>query len=378
MLIYRVPKPNEAMLISGGKRSGGAPFRVVVGHGAFIVPIIRKAAFLTLAMRESQVEDICVTRQGISCKVRAVIAFKVGGDVESIVNAGQRFLSDQAEMTTLTGQIFSGHLRAIVGSMTVEEIVTERQRLATEVLDTATPEMAKIGLTIDSLQIQSIDDMGSGYIEAMAAPHVAAVQRQAQIAQAQADQASAEAQQESARNQAEYARKTAVVQATYKAEVDTAQAQAGQAGPLADANAQREVIAAQTELAVREAELRQQQLVAEVVRPAEAEAERIRILAIAEAEAIRIQAEAAASNDRVALDQMIIEQLPQIVEKAATGLKGANISVLNGSDGLSEIAAGLVSQGLAILDSVKGGLGDATAPVAKPGLPAPKTPKSDA
>ena len=227
-------------------------------------------------MTEAEVSETCVTRQGISLNVRAVIAFKVGNDEESIVNAGQRFLSDQDQMSTLTGRIFAGHLRSIIGSMTVEEIVTERQKLATEVLDGSKTEMAKIGLTVDSLQIQSIDDNNIGYIDAMAAPHNAAIQRQAQIAQAQANQASAEAQQQSQRAQAEYARQTAVVQAQYKAEVDKAQAEAAQAGPLAQAQAQMAVLAAQAELAQRQAELRQRQLVAEVIRPAEAEAEKVR------------------------------------------------------------------------------------------------------
>ncbi len=190
-------------------------------------------------------------------------------------DAAQRFLSDQDQMTALTGRIFAGHLRSIIGSMTVEQIVRERQTLATEVLDGSKQEMAKIGLAVDSMQIQSIDDMGSGYITAMTAPHNAAIQREAQIAQAQADQAAAEAQQESARRQAEYARQTSVVQAEYSAEVERARAQAAQAGPLADAQAQREVVTAQTELAEREAELRQKQLITEVVKPADAEAEAV-------------------------------------------------------------------------------------------------------
>jgi flotillin len=358
MLGYRVPAPDEAMLVSGGRYGvKEAPFRVVTGHGAFVMPFFRKARYLTLAMQESEVSETCVTKQGISLNVRAVIAFKVGNDPESIVNAGQRFLSDQDQMSVLTGRIFAGHLRSIIGSMTVEEIVTERQKLATEVLDGSKQEMANLGLTVDSLQIQSIDDMGAGYIAAMAAPNNAAIQRQAKIAQAQADQAAAEAQQASARKQAEFARQTAVVQAQYKAEIDKAQAEAAQAGPLAQAEAQRAVISAQAELAQHQAELRQQQLVAEVIRPAEAEAEKVKILAIAEAERTRIAAEAAASNNRVALDQMLIAQLPQIVKEAAAGLAGANVSVLNGADGLGEIAAGLVSQGLTILESVRSGVG---------------------
>jgi flotillin len=354
MFGYRVPAPDEAMLIAGGRHvSNDAPFRVVTGHGAFVFPAFRKASFLSLAMCEAEVAETCVTRQGISVNVRSVIAFKVGNDEESIVNAGQRFLSDQDQMSVLTGRIFAGHLRSIIGSMTVEEIVTERQKLATEVLDGSKSEMAKIGLIVDSLQIQSIDDMGTGYIDSMAAPHVAAIQRQAKVAQAQANQASAEAEQESQRRQAEYARKTAVVQAQYKAEVDKAQAEAAQAGPLAQADAQRAVIAAQTELAQRQAELRQQQLVAEVVKPAEADAERVRVIARAEAERMKVQAEAAASYGRVALDRMLIDQLPQIVKEAAGGLAGANLSVLNGADGLGEMAAGLVAQGVTILDLVK-------------------------
>src|SRR6266478_1746744 len=356
MFGYRVPAPDEAMLISGGSGASGAPFRVVVGHGAFVPPIFRKTRYLTLSMQEAEVAEQCVTHQGISLNVRSVIAFKVGNDEESIVNAGQRFLSDQDQMSVLTGRIFAGHLRSIIGSLTVEEIVTERQKLATEVLDGSKGEMARIGLAVDSLQIQSIDDMGAGYIAAMAAPNNAAIQRQAKIAQAAADQAAAEAQQASQRKQAEFARETSVVQAQYKAEVDKAQAEAAQAGPLAQANAQRAVISAQADLAQQQAELRQQQLVSEVVKPAEAEAERIRILALADAERTRIQAEAAASNNRVALDQLLINQLPLIVKEAAAGLAGANVSVLNGADGLSEIAAGLVSQGLTILDSVRKGM----------------------
>src|SRR5215472_4351529 len=293
MFGYRVPAPDEAMLISGrGGGPEGAPFRVVIGHGAFVTPVFRKVRYLTLSMQEAEVAETCVTKQGISLNVRAVIAFKVGNDQESIVNAGQRFLSDQEQMSVLTGRIFAGHLRSIIGSMTVEEIVTERQKLATEVLDGSKAEMATIGLTVDSLQIQSIDDMGAGYIAAMAAPNNAAIQRQAKIAQAQADQAAAEAQQASMRKQAEFARQTAVVQAQSKAE----------------------------------------------------------------AERTRIAAEAAASNNRVALDQMLIAQLPQIVKEAAGGLAGANVSVLNGADGLGEIAAGLVSQGLTILENVRRGV----------------------
>ncbi len=94
-----------------------------------------------------------------------------------------------------------------------------------------------------------------------------------------------------------------------------------------------------------------------MVKPAEAEAERVRILALADAEKRKIQAEAAASQNRVALDRMLIDQLPEIVKQAAQGLSGANLTVLNGADGLGEMATGLVGQGLAIFESLRGGVG---------------------
>jgi flotillin len=95
-----------------------------------------------------------------------------------------------------------------------------------------------------------------------------------------------------------------------------------------------------------------------VVKPAQAEAEKTRVLAQADAERMKIQAEAAASHNRVALDRMLIDQLPQIVREAAGGLANANINVLNGADGLGQLAAGLVGQGLSIFESIKSNLGE--------------------
>jgi uncharacterized membrane protein YqiK len=233
--------------------------------------------------------------------------------------------------------------------------------------------MANLGLAVDSLQIQSIDDKGSGYIKALAAPHQARVNQAAQIAQAQADQAAAEEQQLSLRSQAEYARKTAVARAEYQAEIDRAQSTAAASGPLAAAQAQQAVLEEQAKVAARNAELREAQLVAEVVKPAQAEAERIRMLAQAEADRMKLSAGAAAAEGRIALDQAIIEQLPRMIEAAAAGLTNANVTVLNGADGLNDAVASLATQGLAILRTVTQGLrdGDPTADVPEvPALPA--------
>jgi len=354
VLGYHVPDPDEAMLVSGAKVKDNAPFRVIIGRGTWVVPLFRKVSYLSLAMFEAEIKERCVTKQAIQLDVRAVIAFKVANDTVSIVNAAQRFLSEQEkEMSVLTGRIFSGHLRSIVGSMTVEEIIRERQKLADEVLIASKVEMGNIGLWVDSFQIQSIDDGNLGYINALAAPHNAAVQRDAQIAQAQAAQRAAEAEQESLRRQAEYQRETLILKAQYQRDIDKANSEAAQSGPLAQAIAMQEVLTAQAEQARKEAELREQQLQYEVVKPALAEAERVRILAEAEADRTRIQAEAAASNNRIALDQLLIEQLPEIVKQAAAGLSNANLTVLNGPDGVSELVNGMVGQGLTVFNSLQ-------------------------
>jgi uncharacterized membrane protein YqiK len=408
------------------------------------MPGFRKAAFLDLSMFEASVTESCVSRQGIPLRVTAVITAKVASDEVSIVNAAQRFLADQSQTATLTGRIFAGHLRSIVGSMTVEELITERQKLATEVLDASKEEMARIGLLVDALQISEISDGNSGYIAAMAAPHTAAIQRAAQVAQAEADQASALARQQSQRAQAQYERDTVIAQAGYKAEqaaaqsqadaeaskaqqaglsaqaaytsdtesaqakaaqrsaqarleaeaaqakveadtkaaraeanrsaaqaeqtalaaraeyeatANAAQAKAAQAGPLAAAQAQQEVIDEQTKAAQKRASLREQELVAEVVKPAQADAERLEIIARAEAKKTELAAEAMATSNRVALDQLLIEQLPEMVRAAATGLQGAKLTILNGTEGVNDVTQGIVGTGMALFSTVKALLG---------------------
>ncbi|HSP36700.1 MAG TPA: SPFH domain-containing protein [Frankiaceae bacterium] len=361
MFGYRVPAPNQAMLISGGRQRGrddATQFRIVTGHGAFVLPVFRKVSFLTLAMQEAEVIEDTFTQQGLTLNVSAIIAFKVGDDMASISAAARRFLADQRQMSNLVGRIFSGHLRSIVGSMTVESIIRDQQRLGEAILDASKGEMARIGLLVDSLQISEINDKGSGYIAALAAPYQAAINRESQIAQAKAIQASAEAQQASERAQAEFRRQTAIARADYQAQIDTAEARSQQAGPLSAAQAQQDVLIEQAKVAERNADLRQAQLVAEVVKPAEAEAERIRTLAKAEADRTRMSAEAAASADRIALDQRIIDQLPQMIAAAASGLANANVTVLNGAEGLNSTVASMAAQGLTILDTLTSSLRD--------------------
>jgi len=387
MLFWHVPAPNEALLISGSKRHReGTEFRIVTGHGSFVIPVKQKARILSLALQEAEITEDCITNQGIRLNVRAVAAFKVGDDAVSIANAARRFLSEQDRMEVLVGRVFAGHLRSIIGGLTVEQIIRERDRVAQEVKDGSHSEMEKLGIVVDALEIQEIED-ASGYIKDLAAPHAAAVASQARIAKAAADLEASERELAAFATKAQYERDAAIKRSGFVAETEEAKARAAQAGPLAEAQAKQQVIQQQTALAQREAELAAQRLEAEVRRPADAEAYRTRTIAeadrdrerfaaeaeafrkrtIAEAEAFRQRTIAGATadanvaratslrggNQELIAAERIVVSLPAIVEAAARSLAGANLTVLNGAQGVNDVVAGLVGQGLGILDLLK-------------------------
>ncbi|MEA2157490.1 MAG: flotillin, partial [Solirubrobacteraceae bacterium] len=298
MLFWNVPAPDEALLISGSKRGGDeSQFKIVTGHGALVLPVLRKARYLSLALREAEIDEQCVSQQGIALKLRAVAVFKIGDDPGSIANAARRFLAEQNDMDQLCGRIFAGHLRSIVGSLTVEEIIRERDTVAQQVKEGSHTEMEKLGIIVDAFQIQEIEDP-SGYITNLAAPHAAAVASAARIAAAQRDQEAAEAEQQAERQKNQYVRETAIAKAKIDAEVRQAEAEAAQAGPLAEAKATQDVIAEQTALAQRTASLTEQRLESEIRRPADAEAYRQRTLAEAARDSTKLGTEAEAYKQR--------------------------------------------------------------------------------
>jgi len=116
-------------VISGSKGGDdGAQFRIVTGHGTWVAPWKSRARLLSLDLYEAELEENCVTSQGIALTVQAVAVFKVADDYRSIANAARRFLDQQNQMESLVGQILAGHLRSIVGSLTVEKIITGSQQ----------------------------------------------------------------------------------------------------------------------------------------------------------------------------------------------------------------------------------------------------------
>lgn len=431
MLFYRIPEPNQALVISGANGGAdGAQFRIVTGHGTFVAPWRSRARILSLDLYEAELEENCVTSQGIPLTVQAVAVFKVADDFQSIANAARRFLDQQDQLQSLVGQILAGHLRSIVGGLTVEKIITDRNSLAQEVKSASSDEMEKLGLVVDAFQIQEVGDP-SGYIKNFAAPHMAEVQKNARIAQAQADQEATQREQEAAALKAQYVRDTTIKQAGFEAETQQAQAKAAQAGPLAEAQASQDVIEQQTALAERQAQLTDKRLESEVRRPADAEAYKTRTLAdadrdkvkaeteaeafrqrtlaeanrdtvkfsteaeanrqrtlaeaegdaqktkaaadaeakkheadgdayaqrtvaAAEAEAINVRADALSDgNQGLIAANKLIDALPTLVGEAAKGVAGSNMTILNGTEGVNQVIAGLVSQGISIYDTLR-------------------------
>ncbi len=297
---WRIAEPNEALIISGrGHRTKGVEqhlgFKIITGRGTVVVPLIQAVRRLSLDLRETDLQIDCVTHQGIPLRVRGVVIYKVGDDLVSIANAARRFLDQQGQMDQRVHNLFAGHLRAIIGNMTVEEMIRDREKLTGLTREHAGTEMEKLGLIVDSMQIQEILDP-TGYIQNLALPHAAAVEREARIARAQFDREATEKEQEAEAQKAQARRDAQIRQAGYQAEIDQAAAQARQAGPLSEATARQKVVVEETHIAELEAERKEKQLQVEVRKPADARAYEQVTLARAAREAHIHEAEARAKE----------------------------------------------------------------------------------
>ena len=300
--MWRVAEPNEALIISGLREHAPSDavqeslgFKIVTGRGTLVIPGVQVVRKLSLDLREAELGIDCVTHQGIPVGVRGVVIFKVGDDFTSIANAARRFLDQQDQMDQRVHNVFAGHLRAIVGNMTVEEMIRDREKLTQLTRESSGTEMEKLGLIMDSLQIQEIDDP-TGYIDNLGKPHAAAVASQARIAEAHADREATEQEQLAEALKAQARRDSSIKQAGFQAEVDQASAQARQAGPLADASARQDVVVQETRVAELEAQREEQRLYAQVRKPADATAYEKTTLAKADRDARISAAEAAAKE----------------------------------------------------------------------------------
>ncbi|MFJ8360933.1 flotillin family protein [Streptomyces sp. NPDC093984] len=365
-LMWRVAEPNEALIISGSKHrteglEEGMGFRIVTGRGTLVLPGVQAVRKLSLDLNETELHVDCVTHQGIPLKVRGVVIFKVGDDFVSIANAARRFLDQQKLMSERVHNVFAGHLRSIVGGLTVEDMIRDREKLTGQTRAACGTEMEKLGLIVDSLQIHEIEDP-TGYIRNLAAPHAAAVQRDARIAQAESNRLATEAEQQSFARMAEATRDSEILQAGYQAERDKAAAKARQAGPLADAAARQEVVVQETRVAELEAHRREQQLQADVRKPADAKAYEKRTLAEAERDARISAAQAKAKETELAAAAEATRvKAAAAAEAEATKTRGAAAAEATRATGEAEAAAAQ-AKGLAEAEATRAqGLAEAEA-----------------
>jgi flotillin len=401
--MWRVAEPNEALVISGirqGSKEDHLGFKIVTGHGTLVIPGIQVVRRLSLDLREADLTIDCVTHQGIPVKIRGVVIYKVGDDYASIASAARRFLDQQQQMDGRIQNVFAGHLRAIVGSLTVEDLIRDRDKLSDAARGASGDEMQKLGLVVDSLQIQEIDDP-TGYIANLARPHTAEVQKAARIAQASADKEATQAEQDSVAQKALATRDSEIKQATYQADVDKAKAEAQQAGPLSSAIAQQKVVVEQTKMVELEANRKEKQLQVDVRKPADAEAYAIKVRAeanrdaaiaqaqaeaqrveleaeakagatrvtgqaeadankarglaegeaikakgLAEAEATKARADALAENQEAVIGLQLAERWPSIVEQASKAFAGINnMTVLDGAEGVTKTLGQIIGAG---------------------------------
>jgi len=326
--LYRKAGPHEALIVYGFRGT-----RVVQGHGTVIFPMVESCKDLSLELMSFDVapQQDLYTKQGVAVTVEAVAQIKVKSDKESILTAAEQFLtkSDQ-ERESLIRLVMEGHLRGIIGQLTVEEIVKQPEMVGDRMRGTCADDMNKMGLEVISFTIKEVRDKNE-YITNMGKPDVARIKRDADVATAEAERdtaikramatreaavAKAQADQErvlaetlSQAKQAESQRDLEVKKAQYLEVTKKQQAQADKSYDIQTAVMQQQVttesvrvqqVEKEGQVKVQDAEInrREKELIATVLKGAEIERQRIETIAAAEKQRLIAEAEGHASAIR--------------------------------------------------------------------------------
>ncbi|MGB8775700.1 MAG: SPFH domain-containing protein [Terriglobales bacterium] len=326
--LYRKAGPHEALIVYGFRGT-----RVVQGHGTVIFPMIENCKDLSLELMSFDVapQQDLYTKQGVAVTVEAVAQIKVKSDPESIMTASEQFLTKTPpDREALIRLVMEGHLRGIIGQLTVEEIVKQPEMVADRMRSTCADDINKMGLEVISFTIKEVRDKNE-YITNMGRPDIARIKRDADVATAEADRdtairraialresatAKAQADQErvaaetaSLARQAEANRDLEVKKAQYNELIKKQQAQADKAYEIQTNVMQQQVIAEsvkvqqvekEAQVKVQEAEInrREKELIATVLKGAEIERQRIETRANAERQRLTVEAEGHASAIR--------------------------------------------------------------------------------
>jgi len=315
----KVAGPNQAFIVTGRKgravtnpetgaiSTDASGQKVVMGASVFVIPFVQRLGVLDLSSRQIAVSvGSAVSAQGIKCSLEGVAVVKVGGTEGAIRAAAQRFLNQQNEIDHFTQEVLAGSLRAIVGRLSVEEIIKDRAAFAREVAEEAESSLTNQGLVVDTFQLQDIQTEGS-YLTDLGRPEAARAEKEAAIAEAIAHREAEQARLKAEEQVAIAERELSLRQASIQAETDAANAEADAAGPIAKANRDQEVISAQEKVAVNRANLKERELDVEIRKPADAQryavvqqAEASKTASILNAEASRSAAILSAEASRAA------------------------------------------------------------------------------
>ena len=303
--------PNHALIVSGGSTQP----RLKVGGRIFVLPILQKAQVLSLEVMTLPVNTARVyTKEGVSVSVDGIAQVKVGRSEDAIRTAAEQFLGKTVrEIAEVALQTLEGQQRAILGTMTVEDIYRDRVAFAEQVRDVAATDMTNMGLEIVSFSIRDIQDE-QGYLEALGVRRTSEVKRDAAIGEAQAERDAGikQAQAEQERQAARFAADTAIAEserdfetqkAAYDQQVNARRAEAELAYSLQEAKtrqrireeeSQVEVVERQKqiEVQVQEVARRERELDATIRRPAEAERDQLELVAEGHRRRTRVEAEA--------------------------------------------------------------------------------------
>ncbi len=323
--LLRKVGPNQALIVYG---SGGT--KIITGGSHFVVPLYQRAQDFSLELMSFDVapsQDLYTT-QGVAVNVEAVTQIKVRSDEESVKTAAEQFLSKpQDERENLIRLVMEGHLRGIVGQLTVEELVKDPENVGSKMLKTVTPDMEKMGLEVISFTIKDVRDKND-YITNMGRPQIAQIKKAADIAQAlalrdtqiqqanasreaavaksAADQERVKAEAESLGFQAESQRNLSLKKAAFDAEVKKQQASADKAYDIQANLMQQQVVTEavkvtevekNAQIKVQQAEIQRRELELQATVQKAAEAERRRVETAAEAERQRLTLEAQGQAD---------------------------------------------------------------------------------
>ena len=339
---YKTVGPDEALIVTGsylGSKTvhtdaSGNKIKIIRGGGTFVFPVFQQSKPLSLLSSKLEVMTPEVyTEQGVPVMADGTAIIKIGGSISEIATAAEQFLGKSKEdRENEAKEVLEGHLRSILGSMTVEEIYKNRDKFSQEVQRVASQDLAKMGLVIVSFTIKDVRDK-NGYLDSLGKPRIAQVKRDADIATAEADKETrikrSEAAKEAQQYEIERATEIALAEkenllkvAEYRREQDIAKARADQAYELQTARSKQEVmeqemqiqiIERQKQIELEEKEIlrREKQYDSEVKKKADADryaveqtaaASKSRVMAEADAEKYRIEARAKAEADKVRLD----------------------------------------------------------------------------